>query len=176
MTRMKLIAGLATTLLIASACGSSVTAIGNSGGSGGGASTTNTSGSSGAGASTGGGGGTGGAGGSTGVQCNPNVVDCNQPAPACPQGQVPSPEGACWGPCVPILDCATEESCDACPTGFCAAYVAWVTEYRCVLPALQCSALHCGCTAPYFCVPPYDGCVDGAQGDDADITCDCPAC
>ena len=83
--------------------------------------------------------------------------------------------GGCWGPCVPILSCATEPSCDNCAGGFCAAYVAWTTEYRCVLPTLQCSATLCVCLAPYFCPAPFDSCQDGGP-DGAVVSCSCPTC
>jgi hypothetical protein len=122
-----------------------------------------------------GGGGNGGAGGSASVKCNPTGVVCATPPPGCDPGEVPSIEGACWGPCVPILSCATEDSCANCQGAFCAEYVAWKKEYRCVLPTLQCSATTCGCLAPYFCVAPFDACSEGSMGGPV-VSCGCPAC
>jgi hypothetical protein len=83
-------------------------------------------------------------------------------------------EASCWGDCVPILSCATEPNCDNCQTGFCAEYVSFTTEYRCVLPSLMCSALACSCLSDYFCTAPFDACSDApAQGD---VSCECTTC
>jgi hypothetical protein len=117
----------------------------------------------------------GGTGGSGGVSCNPTGVVCATAPPNCDPGEVPSIDGPCWGPCVPILDCATEASCANCQGAFCAEYVAWVTEYRCVLPSLQCSATTCSCLAPYFCPAPFDACQEGSI-DGPIVSCGCPAC
>jgi hypothetical protein len=57
----------------------------------------------------------------------------------------------------------------------CAAYQAFTTEYRCVMPSLSCSALACSCLAPYFCVDPYNACQAGG-GTGVDVSCMCPAC
>lgn len=132
--------------------------------------------SSGGGGQSGGSGGAGGEGGQAGggVICNPSGVACNGLPPQCPPGEVPSVENACWGACVPILSCATEPNCDGCNMGFCAEYVAFTTEYRCVLPSLTCSALACSCLAPYFCVDPYDVCQDSSA--EHDVTCVCTTC
>ena len=124
---------------------------------------------------SGGSGGDGGQGGGSGsVICNPSGVLCDAPPPQCPPGEVPSVEGSCWGACVPILSCATEPNCDGCGTGFCAEYVAFATEYRCVLPSLTCSALACGCLAPDFCVAPYDACQESSAA--PDVRCECITC
>lgn len=122
-----------------------------------------------------GGGGVAGGGGSGAIECNPSTVSCDGPVPQCTPGEVPSVNGSCWGPCVPILSCATEANCDNCQGGFCAQYQAWTTEYRCVAPSLQCSALSCGCLAPYFCVDPFDSCQEVSSGDHV-VTCSCPTC
>jgi len=122
-----------------------------------------------------GGGGAAGAGGGGGVPCNPSGVTCDAPIPYCPPGEVASVDGYCWGPCVPVLSCATEPSCANCLDGFCAEYVAWSTEYRCVMPTLQCSALMCGCLAQYFCVSPFDACSEGGSADHV-VSCGCPTC
>lgn len=172
--------------LVAAACGGDATVLPNGeGGGGAGAGTAgNPAGGSGnAGGQGGGSGGVGGesggfggtaTGGSSGVTCNPSGVLCDAPTPFCPPGEVASVEGSCWGDCVPILSCATEPSCDNCQGGFCAAYVSFTTEYRCVVPSLMCSALACSCLAPYFCAAPFDACVDTPSG--ADVTCECPTC
>ncbi|MCA9621899.1 MAG: hypothetical protein KC731_22900 [Myxococcales bacterium] len=148
--------------------------------SGTGAATTTGSGGSGANGGSGGtagvgGMGSGGAGGAGGgVSCNPSQVLCDGPVPQCPMGEVPSVDGACWGPCVPVLECATEPSCDGCQQGFCIEYQSFTIEYRCVLPALMCSSLSCPCLGPYVCTPPFDVCAD--QPMDGDVACSCPSC
>src|SRR5262245_58458874 len=157
--------------VLVAACSSDVR---SEGASGSGAATSATSSTS---SASGGSGGstTSASGGSSGaVTCNPSGVLCDALPPACVPGEVPAVQGSCWGDCVPILECATEPNCDNCEAGFCAEYVAFTTEYRCVLPNLMCSALACGCLAPYFCVSPYDGCSE-TMGP-ADVCCGCPTC
>jgi len=148
----------------------------SSGGSGGTTNSSSSSSSAGGIGGTGAGvGGQGGVGGAGGVVCNPTAVECNGIPPDCPVGEVPSVVGGCWGSCVPVLDCATEPSCDDCPIGFCAEYQAFTVEYRCVLPTtLMCSSLSCACAGDYFCASPYDACV--ATPGPADIACSCPSC
>jgi hypothetical protein len=175
--------------LLFGACGGDVSDDGGGGatttpqGTGGGGATTATGGTSAGGGGTagaggtaaGGGVGTAGSGGGNGIRCNPSTVLCDAPTPVCPVGEVPSVIGACWGSCVPILSCETEASCDDCQGGFCAEYQAWTTEYRCVAPSLQCSALACSCLAPYFCVGAFDSCQEVSTGDHV-VTCSCPSC
>ncbi|HRC58328.1 MAG TPA: hypothetical protein PKU97_20530, partial [Kofleriaceae bacterium] len=40
------------------------------------------------------------------LDCDPGKIMCRRMAPACPQGQVPSVSGSCYGPCVAIERCA----------------------------------------------------------------------
>ncbi|MFO0570849.1 MAG: hypothetical protein U0263_34750 [Polyangiaceae bacterium] len=156
--------------------GSTGGAGGSTGGSGG---TTGGAGGStggvGASGGSGGVGATGGTGGATSVDCNPSTVLCKSMAPTCSPGEVPSVVNQCWGPCVPILTCAPEKDCTNCPNGFCAEYVALGTEYRCVLPSLQCAALACSCLADYFCLSPYNSCSTPSAGS-AKVRCECPNC
>ncbi len=49
-----------------------------------------------------------------GVGCDGRSVLCDALPPACPSGQVPSVEGACWGPCVDVGYCRCETR-DECP-------------------------------------------------------------
>lgn len=49
-----------------------------------------------------------------GVSCNPASVDCDAPTPSCPEGQVPSVTGGCWGDCVGISQCECSAASD-CP-------------------------------------------------------------
>jgi hypothetical protein len=63
------------------------------------------------------------------VSCDPAKILCKRVAPECPQGQVPSVSGSCYGPCVPVDSCTcTKES--ECPDH---------DHYTCHL-----SAGHCG--------------------------------
>ncbi len=48
------------------------------------------------------------------VNCRPDEVFCDIPPPVCEDGQVPSVEGGCYGPCVPIGDCPCASASD-CP-------------------------------------------------------------
>ena len=156
--------------------GSGGSVSGGSGGSVSGGSGGSVSGGSGGSVSGGSGGsGAGGSGGTGGVNCDPSGVTCKAMTPSCPPGQVASVVGNCWGTCVPILECQTVSSCAACKNGFCAAYSGWTTEYRCVMPTLQCSALACGCLAQYFCAAPYTACNEGSAGGPA-VICGCPTC
>ncbi|MCA9595963.1 MAG: hypothetical protein KC776_21765 [Myxococcales bacterium] len=161
-----------------------------SGGSTGGAAGSVTGGAAGSGGATGGAGGMAGSGGATGgaggmagsggtagsggVDCNPSSVSCKAAVPNCPAGQVPSVNAGCWGPCVPILACSAISDCSQCTSGFCAAYVAFTMEYRCVLPTVQCSALACSCLAQYLCADPYSACTDSSGG--PAVSCECPTC
>ncbi len=154
--------------------GGSAGSSGGSAGSGGAAGSSGGAGGSsgGAGGASGGAAGSGGAGG---VDCNPSTVTCKKAIPVCPPGQVPAVENGCWGKCIGILECATEKDCSNCTTGFCAKYESFVTNYRCVMPSLQCSALACSCLAPYFCASPWDACNDSTSGPEK-VSCSCPSC
>jgi len=55
----------------------------------------------------------GGAPAST-VDCDPRKIVCKRVAPICTGDQVPSVDGACYGPCVDIDRCACTEA-KACP-------------------------------------------------------------
>jgi hypothetical protein len=46
--------------------------------------------------------------------CDPRKVTCKIAVPDCPDLQVPSVEGTCWGDCVGIAECACSEAED-CP-------------------------------------------------------------
>jgi Kazal-type serine protease inhibitor domain len=63
------------------------------------------------------------------VDCNPSRIGCDVVEPHCDEGQVPSVQGACFGPCVPIERCACAGPSD-CPHD---------EKYTCHM-----SARHCG--------------------------------
>jgi hypothetical protein len=46
---------------------------------------------------------------SAAVSCDPAKILCRRAAPQCPEGQVPSVSGSCYGPCVPVESCACTE-------------------------------------------------------------------
>lgn len=48
------------------------------------------------------------------VSCDPVKILCRRAAPECPEGQVPSVSGSCYGPCVHIEMCACSRE-DECP-------------------------------------------------------------
>lgn len=48
------------------------------------------------------------------VSCDPRLILCRRATPECPQWQVPSVSGSCFGPCVPVEQCACDEPAD-CP-------------------------------------------------------------
>ena len=54
------------------------------------------------------------AGSSTSVSCDQRLVLCRVAPPTCPQMQVPSIDGSCYGPCVPIDTCVCQAAED-CP-------------------------------------------------------------
>jgi hypothetical protein len=132
-------------------------------------------GASGGGAGAGGAGGSAGAGGATSVDCDPSTVTCKAMTPICPKGEAPTVENGCWGKCVPVLSCAPIKDCTNCKNGFCAAYAAFTTEYRCLAASVQCSALACSCLADYFCAAPFSACTIPTSGA-AKVSCECPNC
>jgi hypothetical protein len=48
------------------------------------------------------------------VSCDPRKILCKRLAPMCPEGQVPSVEGTCYGPCVPAESCVCGSAAE-CP-------------------------------------------------------------
>lgn len=63
------------------------------------------------------------------VSCDPTKILCRRAAPDCPEGQVPSVSGTCYGPCVPVDSCACTQASE-CPDH---------DKYTCHM-----SAKHCG--------------------------------
>ena len=66
---------------------------------------------------------------STMVSCDPAKILCKRVAPQCPEGQVPSVSGSCYGPCVPVETCECGQASE-CPNH---------DKYTCHM-----SARHCG--------------------------------
>lgn len=48
------------------------------------------------------------------ASCDPKQLRCRRAAPVCPEGDVPSISGTCYGPCVPLEQCACRQA-DDCP-------------------------------------------------------------
>ena len=61
--------------------------------------------------------------------CDPKKILCRRATPVCPEGELPSVSGSCYGACVPAESCACKQA-DECPN---------VEAYTCHL-----SAKHCG--------------------------------
>lgn len=68
----------------------------------------------------------GGAGG--GISCDTRKVLCRVATPVCDAGMVPSVEGTCYGPCVPIDSCGCSEPAD-CPNAN--EYTCWISFQHC---------------------------------------------
>lgn len=49
-----------------------------------------------------------------GVSCDHRDIRCRIPEPLCPEGEIASVEGSCYGPCVPIEECVCETG-EECP-------------------------------------------------------------
>jgi hypothetical protein len=71
---------------------------------------------------------TGADGGSAASDCDPRKILCKRVPPSCPDGQVPSVEGSCYGACVPIESCACSAPA-ACPSS---------NTYTCHMSAQRC--------------------------------------
>lgn len=102
--------------------GSSGTAGANTGGTSGGDSGAQTTGTS--------GGATGAETGEAGVEitCDPRLLLCKIAETPCPQGQVHQIIDACYGPCVPIMECPCDGP-DACPHS--ESYTCWNSAKHC---------------------------------------------
>jgi hypothetical protein len=55
------------------------------------------------------------------LDCDPRKILCKRVAPECPEGQVPSVSGSCYGDCVPLesCPCSGPEQCPNPDTGTC---------------------------------------------------------
>jgi hypothetical protein len=62
------------------------------------------------------------------VSCDARSITCERLAPNCPQGQVPSAVGSCYGPCVAIEACGCTTAAE-CPDA---------NQYTCHLFARRC--------------------------------------
>lgn len=109
------------------------------------------------------------------LPCNPFEVACDALPPECPEGMLPTIEGACWsGLCVPAALCDVVPDCAACPEDeACVQFVSQLPVTRCSPIPPACDGVpSCGCMGDDVCESPFDLCndIDGA------ISCDCPVC
>ena len=111
-----------------------------------------------------------------GFACDHSEVLCEAPQPQCPPGETSSVNGVCWGPCVPIDECATVTDCADCDPGthVCVEDVTQLgPRYHCVPLPPQCNGdKTCACMGSAVCVGAFNQCVDGPDG----ISCNCPTC
>ncbi|MBI5502759.1 MAG: hypothetical protein HY907_21115 [Deltaproteobacteria bacterium] len=111
-----------------------------------------------------------------GYNCDDSTVVCLTPPPACPEGEVPSVSGSCWGACVPATECAYVKDCSRCDPDvqFCVQYVQRSGIFaHCVERLDECGAVpSCACGGASVCVAPFDSCGD----DPAGPICSCPTC
>jgi hypothetical protein len=113
-----------------------------------------------------------------GVQCV--GATCESIPPTCEPGQVPSVIGSCWGPCVPVTQCAAVPSCAACsgPLQTCVVIEQQTGDgpsFHCVDIPKGCEGTpNCECMGDKVCPAPFDTCIDmsGVKG----MTCSCPNC
>jgi hypothetical protein len=61
--------------------------------------------------------------------CDPRKITCKRTAPECPEMQVPSVDGSCYGECVDVEACQCTEA-DACPLS---------EKYTCHMSAKHCT-------------------------------------
>lgn len=109
------------------------------------------------------------------LPCNPLEVACDALPPVCPDGMLPSIDGACWsGLCVPAELCDVVSDCSDCPEDeACVQFVSHAPVTRCTPIPPACEGVpSCGCMGADVCEAPFDICndIDGA------ISCGCPVC
>ncbi len=112
-------------------------------------------------------------------ECDSRNVTCNiVPVEPCPEGQVQSVKGNCWGACVPASTCRTVTDCKACASDahLCARQETQIgSTFRCVDVPAQCDAnVTCGCAGSFACLPPFGACNASMGG--KQLNCSCPTC
>ncbi len=110
--------------------------------------------------------------------CNTQAVTCPSVPPQCPTGQVPSVDGNCYGPCLPIGNCAGVSSCDTCKS----VGLACVTNEILSLNPLQNPDIHCVSTPTECAQNPTCSCMAVCESsvcsepDSTNLYCSCPTC
>lgn len=87
--------------------------------------------------------------------CNTSQVVCEVVMPTCPDGQIASAKGNCYGPCLPIGRCSEVSSCDVCKS----ARLACVTIEAEIRPVYHCVSTPAACTNNPTC-----GCMNVCTG------------
>jgi hypothetical protein len=94
-------------------------------------------------------------------------ASCFAAPPECPEGEVPSVNGGCWGPCLPPTECLTVASCDDCGDAFCVEFQARGSHFGCVTRVETCDREnYCECLGV---------CGECSKEDDA-VVCPCLVC
>lgn len=110
-----------------------------------------------------------------GFDCT-TLVDCAQPAPVCPPGQVASRSHGCWGGCVPATECTAVPACANCngANQVCVQYVAFAVSVHCLPEPAACGGgpVDCACAADSYCINESEVCSDGGGV----ISCECTNC
>lgn len=108
-------------------------------------------------------------------ECDTTPIACRRLPPTCAQGEVPSVDGTCWGPCVPVTQCASVDNCSVCDRAqhVCVEQsLSLGPTSHCVTPSTGCeSDRSCQCMGDDVCRSPTV-CSDG-QGQ---LNCTCPVC
>ena len=107
-----------------------------------------------------------------GFDCDPSHALCDAIPPHCPEGQVVTVKGACWGGCVPPNQCAYVRSCDECgDRDFCVENLGEKPgAYHCIHDKAGCG-ITCSCLRGQVCVGKYTECDDGLSTKDRKIVC-----
>jgi hypothetical protein len=105
--------------------------------------------------------------------CDLSQVSCQIVTPSCPDGEIPSANGGCYGPCLPPTECSRVTSCADCASS--SVCVRYDTEpelqVHCVAPKQDCEAgSYCDCLDA--CVRPANACSE----QDGSVSCACLAC
>ncbi len=112
-----------------------------------------------------------------GIDCSGNAA-CDIMQPICDPGMVASISKTCYGPCVPVTQCASVPSCAVCngPLDTCVTIDAQSgPSEHCVGIPKGCEGTPtCECMGGSVCISPFDACSDlsGVDG----MGCSCPAC
>ncbi|MBK7584211.1 MAG: hypothetical protein IPI67_28920 [Myxococcales bacterium] len=115
-----------------------------------------------------------------GFDCDADKVFCNALPPLCEGGMTPSVNGGCWGPCVPVSECASIPTCADCtaPGTVCVTVDMQSGDSaasHCVEVPKGCEGSPtCACMGSSVCPAPFSACFDQKQP--SGLLCSCPNC
>ena len=113
-----------------------------------------------------------------GFDCDIAKVGCDEPQPECDPGLSPTVIDGCWGPCLPVSQCASVSSCEQCDQSsqLCVKDSGEeYTAYHCVNLPDECKDdRSCACMGKSVCVGDFDECVDDPV--ENRLTCSCSLC